>query len=173
MTDQVKQFKDYKNRWRTQTLVYELVVDKDSKHPYYYTVADKDRTLPDGTVLLSLKRLYLEISDPTEYEFATQVLGGWAHWQRFTVNKAMSKYIAEWREELEAKMKSKGVSALISLSTSDKGMQAAKYLAECGWKAKKAGRPSKAQIEAIAKKEAAVKKEHESDSDRIAHLFKG
>ena len=54
----------------------------------------------DGKTYVSLKRLYLEMEDPSEYAFATTYLLGWKHWVRMNENKMMRTHFDEWREGL-------------------------------------------------------------------------
>jgi len=129
----------------TQGLFYELCYA--SPKNAIYTLKDEDMEITvEGEVrqLQSIKQLYLECEDPTEYEFATKYLGGWKHWQRLC-NKTtnLHPYIEDWREELEVKLRSKGVKSMIKHSMSDKGQQAAKWLSDKGWAEKKRGAPSK------------------------------
>src|SRR3546814_5329961 len=85
---------------------------------------------------------------PTEYEFANKHLANWNHWKRLLANVIIRRYIDEWREELELKMKAKAVREMQALVNSENGnFQAAKYLADKGWDKRAAGRPSKAEVE--------------------------
>src|SRR3546814_7871326 len=85
---------------------------------------------------------------PTEYEFANKHLANWNHWKRLLANVIIRRYIDEWREELELKMKAKAVREMQALVNSENGnFQAAQYLADKGWDKRAAGRPSKAEVE--------------------------
>lgn len=110
-----------------------------------YTLKEQDH-IHDGKYFPSLKRLYLLIADPTEYEFATTCLLGWKHWQRLAANKRIKVHVDEWREELEVKLRSQGVKEAIKLASSG-SFQSAKWLADKGWSEKIAGRPSKAEVD--------------------------
>jgi hypothetical protein len=119
-----------------------------------------------GRFLPSLKRLYIEMADPTEYEFATTYLLGWRHWQRIVENKAVKSHIDEWREELEMKLRSQGVKAIMQ-SAVDGNHQSAKWLADRGWDTRGAGRPSKAERESELKKQTAIVNEFANDAARL------
>lgn len=106
-----------------------------------YTLKDEDHEYK-GVVYPSLKKLFLEMEDPTEYEFANTYLLGWQHWKRLNGNKLMTKHFEEWREELELRLRAQGIRAAID-QAADNNFQAAKYLAEKGWDKRQAGRPSK------------------------------
>lgn len=107
-----------------------------------FTTKDSDYEY-NGKVYPSLKRLYLEMEDVGEYEFATTYLLGWSHWQRMCSNKQIYKYIEEWREELELKLRSRAIKAVYDKIGTEQGINAAKWIAEKGWDKKSVGRPSK------------------------------
>lgn len=129
-------------RFITQSLFLEINYTDHSA----YTLKD-DHYVYNGKLYPSIKRLYLEMEDPTEYEFATTYFCGWRHWQRLLDNKGIRKYIDEWREELEYKLRAKGIKRIIAEVNGSNGMQASKWLADRGWSTRGAGRPSKAEIE--------------------------
>jgi hypothetical protein len=130
-----------------------------------YTLKDYDFEY-NGRVLPSIKRLYLEIADPTEYEFAQACFLGWNHWQRLCENKAVRKHIDEWRYELEVKLRSRGVKAAM-LAAYGGNFQASKWLADRGWDTRGAGRPSKADVEKETKIQAAISEEYSADILRL------
>ncbi len=76
--------------------------------------------------------------------------------------------IKGWRDELDVRIKAKGIKAIIlhSLDDDPKGLQAAKYLVEKGY-APKRGRPSKEEVERELKVDARAAKEHQTDLERI------
>lgn len=134
-------FKDTGGRYRTQSLFLESTYDRTA--PFTF----RDYHHKDGEhTYWSLGRLYVELSDPTEYEFACKYLEGWKHWQRMLENKVIRKYIDEWRSELEMKIRSQAVKKMI-YSAEEGNYQAAKWLADRGWASRGAGRPSKIEIE--------------------------
>ena len=107
-----------------------------------FTTKDDDYEY-QGKLYPSLKRLYLEMEDVNEYEFATTYLLGWAHWQRMCANKLILKHIEEWRYELELKLRSRAIKAVKDKIGTEQGINAAKWIAEKGWDKKGVGRPSK------------------------------
>lgn len=111
-----------------------------------FTFNDNDKTY-DGRIYPSLKKLYLECEDPTEYQFARKHLLGWNHWKRLNENKMLREEFDEWREELEVAMRSDAVQAIRDMTADGSNFQAAKWLADRGWDKRGAGRPSKAEIE--------------------------
>lgn len=118
------------NGYRTDLAVYTL---KDEDHEY------------QGVVYPSLKKLFLAFEDPTEYEFANTYLLGWSHWKRLNDNKLMTGHFELWREELELRLRAQGIRAAIDQAADDKGFQAAKWLADSGWRKNAVGRPSKTE----------------------------
>lgn len=130
-----------------------------------YTLKDSDFNY-NGKLLPSLKRLYLEMEDPTEYEFANTYLLGWRHWKRMNENKILAKYFDEWREELEYKMRAKGVKALLA-SAKGGNFQAAKFFIDKGWDKRQAGRPSKAEVEREKAFQSKIAEEYGGDVVRL------
>jgi len=123
--------------WRTQSLFLELGYTPHA----VYTLKEDDYEYK-GKTFPSIKKLYLELGDPTEYEFANTYLGGWEHWSRIFNNKLMTDRVEMWRQELELKLRCEGIKEALQQSR-DGNWQAAKWVADRGWE-KKAGRPSKA-----------------------------
>jgi hypothetical protein len=130
-----------------------------------YTLKDIDYTY-NGEVYPSLKRLYLEMEDPTEYEFASTHLLGWKHWRRLCENKQIAAHIEEWRTELEYKLRSKAVRMMLS-SAHGGNYQAAKWFADRGWATRGAGRPSKEEVDKNKAIEGRIADEYNEDVVRL------
>lgn len=130
-----------------------------------YTLKDYDHEY-NGQIYPSLKRLYLEVADPTEYEFANKYLLGWRHWLRLLENKQLRKHIDEWREELEVKLRCQGVKNIMA-SASLGSYQAGKWLADRGWETHGVGRPKKADLESQKKFEERIENEYGADIHRL------
>ncbi len=130
-----------------------------------YTLKDEDHVYK-GKLYPSIKKLYLKMEDPTEYKFASTYLLGWSHWKRIGENKALRRFIDEWREELELQLRSKAVGAMIE-SAREGNYQAAKWLADKGWDVRPAGRPSKAEVEKERKIAARIDDEFKADVVRL------
>lgn len=111
-----------------------------------YTLKDDDYEYK-GKVYPSLKKLYLEMEDVGEYLFACEHLLGWEHWQRMCSNKQVAEHVEKWRYELELKLRSQAIMEIKAKSKFEKGINAAKWLAERGWDKRQAGRPTKAEVE--------------------------
>lgn len=134
---------------------YAVFTFKDDDHEY------------KGKVYPSLKKIYLAEEDPTEYDFANNHLLGWNHWMRLCENKLIRKEIDEWREELEYKLRARGVKEMIRLAP--ESYQAAKWLADRGWATRAAGRPSKAEINNEKEFQSRIRNEYEGD---VIRMFK-
>ena len=146
----------------TQSLFREMWTGKGSP---VFTLGDEDKVVDDVT-LVSLKKIYLEMEDIHEYEFATKYLAGWKHWQAICNSNRLRLHVDEWRSELELKMRSKAMKQMKALAL-DGDKIAVKYIADKGWAGTKRGRPSKQSIEDERKFQAQVHKDSEDDYARI------
>lgn len=158
---------DSMGKMRTQSLFLELGYGDEA----VFTLKDEDHEL-NGKKYVSLKRLYLETEDPTEYVFAKNHLLGWKHWQRMCENKIIAKHIQEWREELEVKLRSQAI--LDAIQEARKGhFQAAKWVADRGWSTRGAGRPTKAEVEHEKRIQARISDEYGDDVVRMFRQKQG
>ena len=145
----------------TQSLFLENQYTKFS----LYTLKDVDHEYK-GRTYLSIKKLYLEMEDTTEYEFANQYFLGWNHWQRICNNALLTPEIESWRRELELKLRAIGVSTMIKQAKNG-NLQASKWLADKGFDKRHAGRPTKGQVEAEVAYRAAIASEFDDDLARL------
>lgn len=132
-----------------------------------FTLKEDDHT-HNGILYISLKKLYLEMADASEYEFATTYLLGWSHWQRLCNNKLVVKHINEWRYELELKLRSEAIKLIRAKSKVESGINAAKWLAEKGWDKREVGRPSKEDVARELKINTDIANEFGADVLRLA-----
>ncbi len=173
-TDQ--RFKNAQGVYFTKALFYETSVDP-AKANVVYTLKQEDH--PMGYP--SLRRLYLETEDPTEYTFAQNHLGGWDHWKKFKDTDWFKEFLQEWREELELRLKSKAYKAIMGEADSELSknrLAANKFIIETvrrvqqnkdlGEKTENPrGRPSASDISAGAIRLAQEQLEVEKDAERI------
>lgn len=152
---------DGMGRYKTQSLFLEFGYDADA----LFTLKDQDH-IYEGKLYVSMKRLYLEMEDPTEYQFANTVLVNWKHWQKMTANKMIRQHVDEWRSELEYKLRAQGVQAMIQQGRTG-SYQAAKWLADRGWDVRPAGRPSKEEIQREKEFQSRVTDEYGADVIRL------
>jgi hypothetical protein len=120
---------------------------------YEETLADKSTvsyTLKDDDYAgyPSLRRLYLETNDPTEYEFACKYLAGWKHWEMLSESAWFKPYVTRWRKELDLRLKSKALVKIMEIADKEgkEAFNANKFI--LSWKSdtNKVGRPSKNEI---------------------------
>lgn len=155
-------FLDSEGRPKTQALFYEVRYDSDA----LYSLKDYDLIVGDK-VYPSAKRLYMEVGDPTEYAFANKYFLGWKHWQRICDNKQIAQYIAQWREDLEMKLRSEAVAQTMAMAKGG-SYQAAKFMIDRGYAKRAAGRPSKEEVERETKFQARIQDEYSADVIRLA-----
>lgn len=136
------------NRIRTASLVYEKCRTNDNEFAIF-TMDRNDRVI-NGKTYFSLHKLYIDIGDPTEYDFAMKVFGSWQIWERFCGNNMFSKDINNWRFELEVKIRSTAVKQIVKNSKEGiKGQSAAKFLSDGGWDNTPLSKKKKARNEDI------------------------
>ena len=161
-------FKDTRGRYRTKSLFKEW---ETPAYPAYYNLGPED----EGKYA-SLRKRYLEIADPTEYEFASKALGGWDHHTAMLRNcKWYREHIEEWRKELYTLLQSKALAHIKAIAETGRGaikLNANRYIAEQGWKndgkaPPKRGRPTKNEVEGELKKQAEAAAKLEDDANRI------
>lgn len=157
-------FKDKMDRNLTQGLFWEY------RHPDYpatFCLKEKDIER-QGKIYISLKNIYLEIADITEYQFAIEIFGSWTHWEKILKSGILLEHILQWRKELEIKLRSEGIRQMIKASREgSKGAAAAKWLAEAKWKGSGRGRPSAEEVEREKKIQAGISNEVSEDLQRI------
>lgn len=148
----MSKFHNDQNILYTNALFKEL--DVQNLGVYMFTLGFED-LVEDGKLIPSIRKAYLELEDPTEYEVATKFFQSWAHWKKVRESSRLQTHIDEWREELEVRMRSKGLQGIMEkMYTGD--YQASKYLADKGWVDKKRGAPSAVEKVSRARKDAKV-----------------
>lgn len=147
-------------------------LDESGRPNAVYSLKDYDCTF-EGVFYPSLRKLYVEAEDPTEYNFASQYLDGWVHWKKLSNASFFLSTLAEWREELEVRLRAKGVAALRQTASvpGKEAFQAQKYLAQAGWKLPEektaVGRPTKERVLYEADKLFKEKTDYDLDHERI------
>jgi len=137
-----------------------------------YTLKGYDHTFR-GKSYPSLRRLFVETGDPTEYSFALKYLDGWEHWKAICAQGWFAPYLAEWREDLEVSLKSRALARIQqkALKQDKDALQADKILLTGGWKdpseKSTVGRPTKARIKEEAQKIFKEKSVYDDDFNRI------
>jgi len=161
--------KDPIGRFLTHAMFFE---SRTKGYAPTFTFKEQDHTY-EGVSYISMRRLYLEISDPTEYLFAQEVLGSWDHWKKLCNSALIREQIDKWREELEIKLRAQAIQAIAEVATTagSKGTTAAKWIAAGGWHAGK-GRPTKKQKEREMKIATQLDEETESHLKLLADYKK-
>ena len=160
-------FKNEQGVHFTKGLFYEQTpMDKSS---VVYTLKDQAH---EG--FPSLYLLFMEAEDLTEWEFANDYLGGWAHWKQLCNCMWFKPYIERWREELELKVRGQALRRIKAeaKSNSRNAYTANKFLVDAGWRPKEEnkntkGRPTKDQVQREARKMAQTETDFNSDFERI------
>lgn len=135
-----------------------------------YTTADEDKLHPvTGETIYSLRRLYVAAEDVEEYDFAETYFAGWVHWQKIVKSPLLKKEIAEMREELAAKLRSRNIKRMETLAT-EGDKTAIRYMANRAWEKStepKRGRPSNEEKAGALKQELNADKAFEDHYERI------
>lgn len=134
------------NQYLTQGLFWEF--RHTTKLEYCpYTLSERDNY---GRI--SMYRVYMECD--SEYEAAMVLLNSWKHWEALCNSPWFIKELKKWREERE--IREAAIGKKILLEEAEKGnVAAARYLVDNSTK-RKAGRPSKDEVEGQKRKEAAI-----------------
>jgi hypothetical protein len=134
-----------------------------------YTLKDEDGDYP------SLYKLYMEMEDVTEWEFAKAHIGSYDTWTKLCAAGWFKETIARWRKELELKLKARHLREVKAIA--DKGgkdaLTANKYLLDKGYvvaEQPKRGRPTKNEIAEKADALARFDSETKEDLERIRTL---
>lgn len=159
------QLKDSRGYPLTQSLFLEI-----NYSDYAIWTFNDDPKEYNGKTYPSLRQYYLDIADPTEYQFAKQCTLGWDHWQRIVENVMVKKEVEKWREELEVALRSEGILSIIDASESN--WQASKWLVDKGWDKNKVGRPSKSEAEREKRIANRVNEEFNADIIRMSNYAK-
>jgi hypothetical protein len=165
-TKQRSDFLDSMGRYKTQSLFLETAYDSEA----FFTFDDVDKVYK-GKTYTSLKRLYLEMEDVTEYAFADAHLAGWNHWKKICGNSAIREHIEDWRYELELKLTARAMSKIKEMAE-EGNYNAAKYIANKEYSSGK-GRPTKADKEAALKRATLTEDSTKAEGARILELIKG
>jgi len=153
----ISDYTDARGRYRTKSLFEETILQQQ-----------RDAGIVPMYTFESLRRLYMETNDPTEYKFAQAFVGSWRHFEYMCSLKWFKEIIEELRMELEISLKSQAITSMILVSNTEgaKGITASKWLADKGWE-KKRGRPSREEIQRERKIHASVSADVEEDAKRM------
>ena len=138
-----------------------------------YTLTDNDKVLDNGRTVYSLGRLYVEMEDIHEYNFAKKYFDSWRHWQRICDSPLLKAWVEEWRVELAMKIRSRNFKRMEE-HAAEGDHRAVKYLADKSWELgksiKERGRPSKEEKQGYLKQAAEEATRLDDDYKRIREL---
>jgi hypothetical protein len=88
---------------------------------------------------ISLRRIFLEVADPTEYHFAMLVFESWDFWEKLSKARWFQPHIEKWHKVLNIKMRSEAIGNMMHVAahSGEKGVSAAKWIAEGKWRGAK------------------------------------
>lgn len=145
-------------KYKTQGLFYEY---RFQNNPDYIPYCLREH---DYKGYLSIYQIYM--SCDSEYEAAQKIFNSWKHWELLCGCAWFQPYLEKWREEREIRDAALGKSILIDQAR-DGNVTAAKTLYDQATK-RKAGRPTKNEVEGQKKKQAAIDNKVSSILDRMA-----
>lgn len=157
-------YTDSQGRFLTKSLFVETIMPEQSGRGLIPTY-----TLNGHPGFIDIGELYLEMGDPTGYEFAKAAFESWEHFKHLSKLSWFKRHLDMWHDELEVRMRSQAIVSLHNVATTqgNRGITAAKYIAERGWE-KKRGRPSKAEVEREKKQQARIDQEIDEDASRLS-----
>jgi hypothetical protein len=126
----------------------------------------------DHSGLINARKTFVEIGDPTGYNWAIQYLNSWRHFEKLMgcswFREAYDSYVREINEKHRASALGK-IKEIADDGIGPSALSASKYLAEEGWvrKETKAGRPSKESLDQAVKQHVLKVKEIDLDAQRI------
>ncbi len=158
-------FKNSSGVLLTRSLFLETSANREN---VLYTLRDDEtRGYP------SLRRLYLEVSDPTEYQFALQYFENYQHWESLTEASWFKPYVSAWRKELDLKLRAEELLRIRGIASGNgkDSLQASKYLLDRGYDrpgvSRGRGRPTKQDVSQEAHRLAEDRLRIEEDFERI------
>lgn len=171
MEDTKTQEKDWKPDKQTmldsagKPLTQSLFLETSYSDSAIYTLKELDYTYKEK-LYPSIKRLYMQMEDVSEYEFANTYFLGWDHWNRIVANKLFSGHVESWRQELSLKLMARGY-YLMQRKANEGSLQAIKWLADKGWDKREVGRPSKQEVEQTKRVLAEQESDYAKDYSRL------
>ena len=158
-------YKNNSGAYYTKGLFLEVALEEDKRYALYTLKNEDYKGYP------SIHRLYVEMDDPTEYNFALKYFDSWKHWKMIRSAPWFHEPYKEMKEELDVSLRARALNKIREAAEKTDGkdvMQANKYLLDRGWKDEDhRGRPSKEKIKHEADKLFKVKEEIDEDFNRL------
>lgn len=165
-----KKFVSENNNFLTKALFYETSFPH-KRDKCLYTLKDIDY---EG--YLSLFKLYMEMRDITEYQFANKYFLSFSHWEHLCSLHWFKPYIERWRKELDLLIQAEALQRILidAKSGSKTSSTSNKYLLDKGYlkqqnqgKKQSVGRPTQEKIEQEAQKLFEEKEVIDGDAERL------
>ena len=160
-------FKGDGSKWLTQALFLESAMQLEKYSLYTLQPWDKRK---NGVFYPSLHKLYVEMGDVAEYNFANKYFDSYQHWLLVKSKSFFKEAYAAMVEELNAKLRGKSINVMIKQMEKGEASQSIlKYLADNDYIPKQTkGRPTKEAIKNETRRLASVSSILKNDMDRIS-----
>jgi len=137
---QITPFRASNGKFMTQSLFHE---ENNTDFLARYTLEAYDKEYK-GHFLPSLHKLYVEMEDVGEFDFATKYFDGYHHWLKVKAAPWFRPYYEAMVEELNAKMRSKAIRSMRQQVEEGTASQATlKYLADKDYDKAAVGKPKR------------------------------
>ena len=159
--------RDVMNNFLTVSLFWETRNPKnEKKYPPLFTIKNIEHVVKD-VEYVSLKRVYMSYDHMPgmEYEFAMDVFGDWQQWQEIAEKSALKDLVAEWRSEVDIRVRAQALKTL--LLQSKENIAASRAILANEHKEAKRGRPSKDEVARERKIAAGVRENLDADLARL------
>lgn len=168
-------YKSPQGKWYTAALFYERQIRMPLYDRPIYPIFTLYDDKPD---LISARKTFVALGDPTGYDWSVRYLGDWNHWQELMEAPWFREAVEVWRKELAAKQRAEAIKTITKIAKNPEDKQAlaaAKYVAEQAWdkQANTRGRPTKAEVRGELKKAIEQASIEDEDMARIGLVKKG
>lgn len=120
---------------------------------------------------ISGRQTFVDIGDPTGYEWAIKYLGSWSHWLRLINTKWFKEALEVWQSELKVKTTAQALATIQKIAEEEGKSQfaASRYIANREWEKPTTGRgrPSKEEIDGELKRAIRHVEAEQEDLERI------
>lgn len=160
-----KPYKSDQGQWLTRALFFDLMQDVRLEDWVYQPVFT---LYEDRKGYINARKTFVELGDPTGYQWAMKYLGDWNHWLKLMKAPWFVAAYETWISELNTKLKSEAIGTIREIAAVEGKSQlpAARFLAELE-KSSQRGRPSKAEVDANLKRQTKVLEQEDEDLARI------
>lgn len=154
----------YYTRQLFQEMHQEIIPTRVQIKPVFSFMEDKPG-------LINARTTFVELNDPTGYQWAVKYLHSWPHFQLLENSEWFKPFLERYREEIRFKLRSTAIQKLMDIARSDssQAVTAAKYLAslEFDKETHRRGRPSKTEMDAEMKRLTQLAEEDQGALERM------